>query len=175
VSVTEFKRPDEIDIRWPNDLILNGRKCGGILIETAAKPAPAEGPAMLRHAVIGIGVNCNHATFPPELDLIATSLRRELPDPTQLISRERLAAAILIALDTQLRALAPTNPQPTTNTHPDLAQYSTWITGKRVHVDEGGGYTGITAGLDANGFLLVAGDDGVLHTVFSGGLRPTSL
>jgi len=168
VSVTGFKRPSEIDIRWPNDLILNGRKCGGILIETAAKPVPAEGPAMLRHAVIGIGVNCNHATFPPELDLIATSLRREMPDPTQLISRERLAAAILIALDEELRRMTAINLQPVT---PDLAQYSTWITGKRVHVDEGGGYTGITAGLDANGFLLVAGDDGVLHTVLSGGLR----
>jgi BirA family biotin operon repressor/biotin-[acetyl-CoA-carboxylase] ligase len=168
VSVTGFKRPREIDIRWPNDLILNGRKCGGILIETAAKPVPAEGPAMLRHAVIGIGVNCNHATFPRELDPIATSLRRELADPTQLISREKLAAAILIALDEELRRMTATNPQPVT---PDLAQYSTWVTGKHVHVDEGRGYTGITAGLDANGFLLVAGDDGVLHTVFSGGLR----
>lgn len=176
VSVTGFKRPDEIDIRWPNDLLLHGRdgrvrKCGGILIETAAKPAPAAGPAMLRHAVIGIGVNCNHTSFPPELDPIATSLRRELPDPTQLISREALAAAILIALDAQLRALTPANQQTTTSNPLDLAQYSTWITGKRVHVDEAGGYTGITAGLDPNGFLLVAGDDGVLHTVLSGGLR----
>jgi len=169
VSIAGFKRPDEIDIRWPNDLILNGRKCGGILIETAAMPVLSSGPAMLRHAVIGIGVNCNHATFPPEL--VATSLRRELPDPTQLVSRVQLAAAILIALDAQLRALMPTNPQPVTGTPPDLAQHSTWITGKRVHVDEGGGYTGTTAGLDASGFLLIAGDDGVLHTVLSGGLR----
>ena len=176
VSVAGFKRPDEIDIRWPNDLLLRGRdgrvrKCGGILIETAAKPAPSSGPSMLHHAVIGIGVNCNHTSFPPELDLIATSLRRELPDPTQLISRERLATAILIALDTQLRALTHASQQPSSSSHPDLAQHSTWITGKRVRIDEGGGYTGITAGLDANGFLLVAGDDGVLHTVLSGGLR----
>jgi BirA family biotin operon repressor/biotin-[acetyl-CoA-carboxylase] ligase len=171
VSVAGFKRPDEIDIRWPNDLILNRRKCGGILIETAAMPAPSSGPSMLRHAAIGIGVNCNHTSFPPEIDAIATSLRRELPDPTQLISREKLAAAILIALDTQLRALTHASQQPSSSSHPDLAQHSTWITGKRVRIDEGGGYTGITAGLDANGFLLVAGDDGVLHTVLSGGLR----
>jgi BirA family biotin operon repressor/biotin-[acetyl-CoA-carboxylase] ligase len=38
-------------------------------------------------------------------------------------------------------------------------------------VDEGGGYTGVTAGLDAQGFLRVAGDDGVLRTVLSGGVR----
>jgi len=39
-------------------------------------------------------------------------------------------------------------------------------------VDEEGGYTGTTAGLDRRGFLLVAGDDGILHTVLSGGVRP---
>jgi len=40
-----------------------------------------------------------------------------------------------------------------------------------VRVEEGGGYTGITDGLNANGFLLVAGDDGVRRTVISGGVR----
>jgi BirA family biotin operon repressor/biotin-[acetyl-CoA-carboxylase] ligase len=175
-AVTGFKRRDQIDIRWPNDLLLmgkdgNARKCGGILIETAAKPAPDSGLAMLRHAVIGIGVNCNHTSFPPELDAIATSLRRELPNPTQLISREKLAAAILLALDEEIRLMPTGDRQPTTGNQPDPNQYSTWISGKRVRVDEGGGYTGVTAGLDANGFLLVAGDDGALHTVLSGGLR----
>jgi BirA family biotin operon repressor/biotin-[acetyl-CoA-carboxylase] ligase len=38
-------------------------------------------------------------------------------------------------------------------------------------VDEAGGYTGVTNGLDARGFLRVAGDDGTLHTVLSGGVR----
>ena len=60
-----------------------------------------------------------------------------------------------------------------------LASLSTWISGKRVRVeardptpgDPFPGYTGITAGLDAQGFLLVAGDDGQVHTVLSGGLR----
>ena len=109
-SVTSFRIPDEIDIRWPNDLLLHGRKCGGILIETAAQPAPAAGPAMLRHAVIGIGINVNHLTFPQELDPIATSLRRELATPAGPIRREPLAAAILIALDTQLAAPSPRTP-----------------------------------------------------------------
>jgi BirA family biotin operon repressor/biotin-[acetyl-CoA-carboxylase] ligase len=38
-------------------------------------------------------------------------------------------------------------------------------------VDEAGGYTGVTDGLDARGFLRVVGDDGMLHTVLSGGVR----
>jgi len=40
-----------------------------------------------------------------------------------------------------------------------------------VRVEESGGYTGVTAGLDANGFLLVDSDDGVKRTVLSGGVR----
>jgi BirA family biotin operon repressor/biotin-[acetyl-CoA-carboxylase] ligase len=174
-SVAGFRRRDQIDIRWPNDILLNGKKCGGILIETASNPATSSGPAMLRYAVVGIGINVNHTAFPAELDAIATSLRRELPDCTQPLRREPLAAAILLALDAELRRLTTNNQQPTTSNRLDLAQYSSWISGKRVRVqardDDPGGYTGITAGLDPSGFLLVHGDDGQLHTVLSGGLR----
>jgi BirA family biotin operon repressor/biotin-[acetyl-CoA-carboxylase] ligase len=174
-SVAGFRRRDQIDIRWPNDLLLNGKKCGGILIETASNPATSSGPAMLRYVVVGIGINVNHTAFPAEIDAIATSLRRELPDCTQPLRREPLAAAILLALADELRRLTTNNQQPTTSNRLDLAQYSSWISGKRVRVeardDDHGGYTGITAGLDPSGFLLVHGDDGQLHTVLSGGLR----
>jgi BirA family biotin operon repressor/biotin-[acetyl-CoA-carboxylase] ligase len=179
-SVAGFSIRDQIDIRWPNDLLLNGkegiaRKCGGILIETASIPATPTQPATLRYAVIGIGINVNHTIFPPELDPIATSLRRELPQPTEPFRREPLAAAILLALDEEIRLMIRS--WRGTNNRRDryLTQYSSWISGKRVHVeernDDPGGYTGITAGLDRSGFLLVNGDDGQLHTVLSGGLR----
>jgi BirA family biotin operon repressor/biotin-[acetyl-CoA-carboxylase] ligase len=170
-SVAGFRVRDQIDIRWPNDLLLNGKKCGGILIDTASNPATPTLPAMLRYAVLGIGINVNHTIFPPELDAIATSLRRELSNPSQPLRREPLAAAILLALDAELRRLtshlAPRTSDPT--------QFSSWISGKRVRVEtrdnHPGGYTGITAGLNPSGFLLVHGDDGQLHTVLSGGLR----
>ncbi|HEY4381159.1 MAG TPA: biotin--[acetyl-CoA-carboxylase] ligase [Acidobacteriaceae bacterium] len=170
-TVAGFKRPAEIDIRWPNDLLLNGRKVGGILIDTASNPATSTEPSTLRYAVIGIGINVNHTAFPPELDAIATSLRRELPDPSHPLRREPLAAAILLALDAEIRALTASDPEPGP---PSLADYSTWIQGKRVRVearDGAPGYTGTTAGLNPGGFLLVAGDDGQIHTVLSGGLR----
>ncbi len=54
----------EVDIRWPNDLLIHGRKCGGILVETAIAHAEQDTSAMLRHAVIGIGINLNHTKFP---------------------------------------------------------------------------------------------------------------
>jgi BirA family biotin operon repressor/biotin-[acetyl-CoA-carboxylase] ligase len=175
VQTTPFTRPDQIDIRWPNDLILHGKKVGGILIDTASNPASPRQPATLRYAILGIGINVNHVDFPPELDPIATSLRRELPasaQPAAPLPREPLAAALLIALDAELRALTAASPQPAAT---DLSRCSTWIQGKRVRVEaranDPGGYTGTTAGLDPQGFLLVAGDDGQLHTVLSGGLR----
>jgi BirA family biotin operon repressor/biotin-[acetyl-CoA-carboxylase] ligase len=176
MSVTGFQRPTQIDIRWPNDLLLArkdgpARKCGGILIDTATNPQSATRPATLRYAVIGIGINLNQTSFPLELDAIATSLRRELPQPAAPLPREPLAAAILLALDAEIRALTTDNVERTTD---NLSLYSTWITGKRVRVESRDGspsYTGTTAGLNPQGFLLVQGDDGQLHTVLSGGLR----
>jgi BirA family biotin operon repressor/biotin-[acetyl-CoA-carboxylase] ligase len=172
VETTRFTRPSQIDIRWPNDLLLNGKKCGGILIDTASNPATLATPATLRYAIVGIGINLNHTAFPPELDAIATSLRRESPQPAAPIPREPLAAAILRCLDAEIRSLLTDHLPPTID---HLSLYSTWITGKRVRVEprdhDPGGYTGTTAGLDPQGFLLVAGDDGQLHTVLSGGLR----
>jgi len=175
VAVTGLERPRQIDIRWPNDLILNGRKCGGILIDTASNPASSTQPATLRYAVIGIGINVNQTAFPPELDTVATSLLREL-SPSAPLRREPLAAAILIALDTELRCLSTNNQQLTKN---NLSQYSTWLSGKRVRVEArdpapnqpSASYTGTTAGLNPSGFLLVRDDDGQLRTVLSGGLR----
>jgi BirA family biotin operon repressor/biotin-[acetyl-CoA-carboxylase] ligase len=184
-SVFGFERPSQIDIRWPNDLLLNGRKVGGILIDTASNPASATRPATLRYAVIGIGINVNQTAFPPELDPIATSIRRELSPSTALLGsesltrsvengtkyREPLAAAILLALDAELRALTTDNLQPAPE---NLSLFSTWLTGKHVRVearDGVPGYTGTTAGLNPQGFLVVAGDDGQIHTVLSGGLR----
>jgi BirA family biotin operon repressor/biotin-[acetyl-CoA-carboxylase] ligase len=179
--VTGLRCRDQIDIRWPNDLLINredgtSRKCGGILIETAAQPVPEVGTAMLRYAVVGIGINCNHTSFPPELDAIATSLRREisnrnLPGCTAPLRRETLAAAILIALDQEMRLLIRGGQDVNYCHRRDLSEYSSWISGKRVCIEEDGGYTGVTAGLDPDGFLRIAGDDGVLHTVRSGGVR----
>ena len=172
-STAGFRIPDEIDIRWPNDLLLNGRKCGGILIDTAARAASASEPAMLRHAVIGIGINVNHRKFPPSLDTIATSLRRELPAGAAPLRREPLAAAILLALSAEVGALASSGKQAPAA---DTSRYSSWIEGKRVRIEPRAGdttvaYTGTTAGLDSQGFLRVLDDAGQLRTVLSGGLR----
>jgi BirA family biotin operon repressor/biotin-[acetyl-CoA-carboxylase] ligase len=155
-----------IDLRWPNDLLLPqpsgpGKKLGGILVEASVNPG--EDP-LLRYAVIGIGLNINHESFPPELAPIATSLRLATG---QEQSRNALLIAILRALDLELTQLEAHDPDL-------LARFSaasTWVRGKRVRVPEQGGYTGITAGLDPHGYLLVDADDGAQRTVLSGGVR----
>lgn len=152
----------DVDIRWPNDLLINtlrgSRKVGGILVETAVE---AE---QLRYAVIGIGINVNHAELPPELAQLATSLRLETG---HAISREGLLIDLLRALDLELTRLEHGGD----GLLQRFSEVSTWVRGKRVHVAEAGGYTGVTAGLDANGFLMVNAEDGTRRTVLSGGVR----
>jgi BirA family biotin operon repressor/biotin-[acetyl-CoA-carboxylase] ligase len=162
-SVTGLKA----DLRWPNDLLLGGRKCVGILVETAAT---AGTPAMLRYAAIGVGLNVNHASFPTELAELATSLRQE---SGSVWDRERVLAEFLCALEREIGLLEAELRHEAAGAGllERFAAASTWVRGKRVRVEEEGGYTGVTDGLDARGFLRVSGDDGVLHTVLSGGVR----
>ena len=155
----------DCDIRWPNDLMLNGRKCGGILVETGVVPAEGNAAAMLRYAVIGVGINLNHVQFSPELESVATSLRREMGER---VSREVMLTALLRWLDEEIRGLNDASGQDVLQR---FAAASSWVRGKRVRVEEGGGYTGLTDGLDSRGFLRVVGDDGVERTMLSGGVR----
>jgi len=158
-----------VDLRWPNDLLLTGgggrvRKCGGILVESAVEPGSDPD---LRYAVIGVGINVSHQRFPVELADLATSLAMEKDAP---VSRMALLVSLLRALDMELTRLESSE-----ENAPSLlrrfAERSSWVQGKRVNVPEQGGYTGVTAGLDARGYLRVACDDGVLRTVLTGGVR----
>jgi BirA family transcriptional regulator, biotin operon repressor / biotin---[acetyl-CoA-carboxylase] ligase len=148
----------DVDLRWPNDLLIGRKKFCGILTELQSRNTHVE------HAIVGIGINVNHTSFPPDLRDIATSLGiaagRELP-------REHILAAVLRAFDDEYKSLNHRGPEPLLT---QLQQASTWIRGKHVHVPEQGGYTGVTCGLNAQGFLLVQTDTGVL-TVMSGGVR----
>jgi BirA family biotin operon repressor/biotin-[acetyl-CoA-carboxylase] ligase len=158
------------DIRWPNDLLIQQKKCGGILVETAAIASPSDAPSTLRYAVIGVGININHQIFPAGLENIATSLRRE---SGKSWPREQLLVELLLALQHQI-ALLESELQGALDTPGILKRFaaaSTWVQGKRVRVDEAGGYTGVTDGLDHRGFLRVAADDGTVRTVLSGGVR----
>lgn len=154
------------DIRWPNDLLVNGKKFGGILVETAVAPADAGGTeAALRYAVIGIGLNLNHRKFPEEIANVATSLY--LAGGAH-VRREPLLVELLRSLDRELNLLEVKGGSGLLER---FTAASSWVQGKRVRVEEAGGYEGVTAGLNTHGFLQVDGEDGVRRTVLSGGVR----
>jgi BirA family biotin operon repressor/biotin-[acetyl-CoA-carboxylase] ligase len=81
-----------VEIKWPNDLLIRGKKVAGILTELSAEPD------RVRHVILGIGVDVNQGAgeFPPELRKLATSLKIEAG---RMISRAELATAILRELD----------------------------------------------------------------------------
>jgi BirA family biotin operon repressor/biotin-[acetyl-CoA-carboxylase] ligase len=80
------------EIKWPNDILIGGKKVAGILTELSAELD------RVRHVILGIGVDVNLSTseFPPELRKLATSLKIE---SGKTISRPELATAILRELD----------------------------------------------------------------------------
>ena len=67
-------------LRWPNDIVVESRKLGGVLAETSARESS---PTATRNLVLGIGLNCyqQRGHFPPELAERATSLDLEASEP----------------------------------------------------------------------------------------------
>lgn len=153
----------EPDIRWPNDLLLSGRKVGGILTELNAEVT------RVRHAVIGIGLNVHQPLFPPELAALATSLRIETGKDW---SRQELLIALLFRLHEEIERLTSPDHQASAaaTISGRLAATSSWIRGKHVTVAEADTFSGVTDGLDSRGFLRVRTSQGI-RTVLSGGIR----
>jgi BirA family biotin operon repressor/biotin-[acetyl-CoA-carboxylase] ligase len=149
----------EIDLRWPNDLLIGPRKTGGILVEAG------NDSKSLPYAVVGIGINVNQRVFPPDLATPATSLDLET---NRHIARQDLLLALLKSL--QQEALALANSDAAREIAARVEKTSTWMRGRRVEVRGPQACSGVTAGLDENGFLRVATAEGVI-IVQTGGLR----
>lgn len=80
-----------IECKWPNDLLLNGRKCSGILLENSFQQND------LAYSVVGAGINVNQRVFPEEIDGRITSLAREFDGE---YDRKQLLQKILSEMDT---------------------------------------------------------------------------
>ena len=150
-----------VDLKWPNDLLVHGKKIAGILTEMNSEAT------RVRHIVVGIGINVNQATFPAELQRTATSLR--LATGTEW-SRVELCAALLKSLNSEYRDLLE-KPGAHDSILKRFQEQSSSTRGCQVEVEENGGFEGITEGLDQRGFLQVRTAHGV-RTVLSGTVRP---
>lgn len=151
-----------VDIKWLNDLYLNGRKLCGILTEFTLLAESGEPD----YVVVGMGVNMNQTrdTFRAQgLEDIATSLALE----GYPVERNHLALCLLEALDKLAREFPAKRAE-------YLERYRAHCVtlGRRVSFDgEGALQTGTVTGVDDDFALLVHGDDGREHTVSSGTVK----
>ncbi len=136
------------DLRWPNDLLIGDKKVCGILTQLH------EGAILA-----GIGINANHMKFPEPIADIATSLRLAAG---RAVRREDLLVAILEAIDRNAQLGKE-------DVLRIFAQGSSYVQGRRVIVDQ---VRGTTAGLNADGFLLLETQGSGQTVIFAGGVRP---
>lgn len=145
------------DLRWPNDVLADGKKFSGILTEMYAKPS------QVRFVIVGIGINVNHTAMPAELTRVATSLRLITGKP---VSRLQLLVRLLRRLDSYYNRFLAEGSRPILAR---FAEVSTYARGKRVRITTGGeSYVGTSDGLEPNGLLRVRRDDGKTAVVISG-------
>jgi BirA family transcriptional regulator, biotin operon repressor / biotin---[acetyl-CoA-carboxylase] ligase len=162
-AVKEIDSRARLDLKWPNDVLIGGKKFCGILTEMNAEAT------RVRHVVVGIGINVNQADFPDELKAAATSLRIATAEPW---SRMELCAALLKSLDIEYRNLLR-GADAGSGILKRFEEQSSTTRGKRVHIEENGGFEGVTQGLDPRGFLQVRTNEG-LRVVYSGTVRLVS-
>lgn len=75
-----------VEVKWPNDVLINKKKVCGVLIESSSKGN------VINKIVIGIGINVNQPNFPGKFDLPPTSIRKEFKEE---VSRERFLSELL--------------------------------------------------------------------------------
>ncbi|MDK9705844.1 MAG: biotin--[acetyl-CoA-carboxylase] ligase [Desulforhopalus sp.] len=151
-------------LKWPNDIFINGRKCGGILTESSSLNEPIG----TRYAVVGIGLNLNSREddFPDYLRGTVTSLFLETGichDVRQVFSA--VHAELLVQIETFVR----NGFQPVLS----LWKLRDFLLGKRMECVslEGKRISGVSLGPDSEGQLHIKVSDGQIHTVLSGDVR----
>ena len=154
-------------IKWPNDIVVNGKKVCGILTEMSAELD------YIQYLVIGVGINVNNGadlpapergqTFPEEIRDMATSLFLETG---KRIPRAELIAAVMDRFEQNYETFLQKE---------DLSElsdtYNQCLVNRNQEVrvlDPKGSYDGFARGIDDQGNLLVEKADGTIEKVYSG-------
>jgi BirA family biotin operon repressor/biotin-[acetyl-CoA-carboxylase] ligase len=146
-----------VDLKWPNDLMIGGKKVGGILTEMHAEPA------LVKFVIVGIGLNVNQEKFAGELGGVATSLRAE---SGRVQSRLEILVRLLREFEADYRRLVVEGSGEVVRKFEEVSSYAR---GKKVRVATvAETFSGVTAGLTAEGLLRVERGDGSIFTVIAG-------
>ena len=147
----------DIGIKWPNDLVVSGKKISGILTEMSAEID------YINHVVIGIGINVNMESFPEDIAKTATSLRIEAGKEFR---RFELITAIMEHFEKAYEAVCEAG-----SLEPIMEDYNRLLVncGRQVRVLEPEHeYDALALGIDKTGELQVECEDGSRKSVFAG-------
>ena len=148
----------EPQIKWPNDVLVNGRKVCGILTEL-------ELGAGHYCVIIGIGINVNQAYMPKDLEDKATSLLNE-SDGCVPYDREQIVISVLENLEYYYDEFCRTG-----NMSDLMYEYNAILINRNKEVkvlDPMENFEGIARGIDDMGRLLVETEDGQWHHIYAG-------
>lgn len=145
------------DIKWPNDILMNGKKCVGILTELQADPD------RVHSVIIGIGMNVNQTReqFPEDIRELATSLAIEKGEK---IKRAELIQEVLEKMETLYRQYLQHGFLPIKLLWEGYAiSIGKEITARMLN----GTIRGIARGITEEGVLMLEDADGVVHYIHS--------
>jgi BirA family biotin operon repressor/biotin-[acetyl-CoA-carboxylase] ligase len=147
-------------IKWPNDILVGGKKLAGILIESPSVTHADIGRAV----IIGIGINVNTSSFPPELGDRGTSILLQ-KDPASRIEMSLVQDALLDMLDIRYGQYGVEGFPPILDSWKALdCTVGMVITA----LMSDGSVTGIAAGIDTDGNLIAQCDNGSLVSINAG-------
>lgn len=152
----------DVKIKWPNDIVLNGKKICGILTEMSSEVD------YINYVAVGIGINVNTDVFPDEVKEVATSLFLE---SKKTYIRSGIIAAVMYHMEKYYEKFLRTKDMGSmqeeynsclVNRNRPVAVLAGDVDNQRVL------YKGTAAGINKNGALLVQDEDGTMHEVVAG-------
>jgi len=148
---------EEALIKWPNDIVINGKKVCGILTEMSTEIQ------WINHVVIGVGINVNTEYFPEELTETATSIYLESGGKQQ---RSGLIAEVLKQFERYYAMFLETG-----NLSAMQEEYNRLLVNRDREVkvlEPGNEYNGYAIGINETGELLIRTEDGQIREVYAG-------
>lgn len=147
----------EVQIKWPNDIIIGGKKLAGILTEMSTQVD------YINHVTVGVGINVNIRKFPKEIQNTATSLCLETGRP---IKRAPVIAAVMRRFEENYGIFMQTGDMSGL-----MGKYSRFLVnrGREVLIlEKGSDYRAYAEGINRKGELVIRREDGTKENICAG-------